>query len=84
MRAIEFDANIEDGAVKIPQEYSLPENHRVRIILLTKDGTDELIDVQSKMKAIIDEMSDRDVFDKIDDPVEWQKQQREEWDERAA
>ena len=85
MRAIEFKTNVVNGMVKIPQEYNLPENHAVRIIVLTEDGVKpSLTDRQKEIELLLERINNKGIFDGIKDPVAWQQQLRSEWGERST
>ena len=43
MYAIEFEADIQGGSVKIPAQYSRLENSHVRVVLMLSDGQLETV-----------------------------------------
>lgn len=49
MYAIEFEADVQDGVVKIPEEYKQLGNKHVRVVVLVKDE-----DAESEVKAFSD------------------------------
>ncbi len=43
MHAVEFQASIEDGIIKVPPQYQdIAKNHLVKLIMMYDDNTDEL------------------------------------------
>lgn len=79
MVALEFSGIIEQGVIHLPREYAEYNNAQVRIIVLV-EKTVEKQSQKEKLLALFDRMKQNQMFDKIQNPSEWQKQMRNEWD----
>lgn len=79
MKAIEFQTIIENGIIKIPFKYNVLANAKVRIIILTEEPENTGVQKKENLKKIFLKMQEQDIFRKIDNPVKWQKDLRDEW-----
>ena len=79
MDAVEFSGKIEGGVIRLPKEYGEYDNTYARVIVLVDKPADVLTKKEKLMKAL-HAMKKVDMFSKIDDPVSWQKKQRNEWE----
>ncbi len=50
MLAVEFNSIIDDGIIRIPEEFAKQVGHKVRVILLTDNN--EIKDVKPKFSAL--------------------------------
>ena len=77
MKAIEFQTMIENGIIKMPFQHKDYANSYAKVIVLIDES-----DAKSGKKALLDaflKLQEKDIFKRIDDPVKWQKQLRNEW-----
>ena len=79
MDAVEFSGKIEDGVIRLPKEYKHYGNTYARVIVLVDKPADMLTKKEKLLKAL-QGMKKVDMFSSIDDPISWQKKQRNEWD----
>jgi len=78
MQAIEFNSLISGGMIKIPFDIKLYNNRKVKIIMLFIEEN-ENYDKQDLLLAF-ENAQKLNVFSKIENSVEWQKQLRDEWE----
>jgi hypothetical protein len=88
---LEFLGEIEGGIIRLPKNYTSYTAKNVRVILLIEEKEEasqeeekeELISVHSQkeeLQLIFDKMKGKAMFSKIDNPTEWQKNIRNEWE----
>jgi hypothetical protein len=80
MNALEFTTRIEEGVIHLPQKYNEYQNSYVRIILLVDDSTNKNLTKKEKLRATFRKMRNQKMFVGIENPLEWQKKLRNEWD----
>jgi len=80
MKTIEFETQAENGIIKIPPQFSDFDNSKIRIIILTKEEDVEYKSKKQKLKSLFKQLEKKDIFRKINDPVKWQKDLRNEWE----
>lgn len=81
MKAVEFLVKANDGIIKIPNEYNEFANSELRVILLSEEEKVEEIKTRKiRIKEAFEEIATMRVFDKISDPVQWQKNLRDDWE----
>ncbi len=78
MQAIEFQSYIADGVIKIPFDYSKFNHKKVKVIMLLQEDVGNY-DKQALLDAFKDAQK-LNVFSGIENPVEWQKKMRDEWE----
>lgn len=88
-QAIEFLGEIEGGIIRLPKDYTSYTAKNVRVILLIEEK-DEILDVSEKtssvysqkdeLQKIFEKMKSKSMFSEIDNPTEWQKNIRNEWE----
>ncbi|MYL24833.1 hypothetical protein [Vreelandella massiliensis] len=74
MYAIEFEADIKNGVVKIPPEYRELQNHHVHIVVMVKDSA-----ISPTSGSPLDFSSTEIAAFKHQDGVEVQRKMRDEW-----
>lgn len=80
MNALEFSSKIEHGTIQIPKRYQDEyENAFARVIVLVEKPDDFLIR-KNNMRLAFQKMKNVNMFEQIENPVEWQKQLRNEWE----
>jgi len=80
MKAFEFKTKPENGIIKIPPEYRNYANSIIRVIMLTNEDDFEYTSKKEQLKSLFNQLQAKDIFRKIDDPVKWQKDLRNEWE----
>lgn len=76
MNVLEFTAKIEQGSIRLPQQFQAYENAYVRIMLevetpqISKQG----------LLAAFKNLQKTNVFSSIENPIIWQKKLRDEWE----
>jgi hypothetical protein len=83
MWAVEFETHATDGIIRIPEEYKKIAEGDLKIIILKPEPETSLPAKRqtriSNMKKLLKQIKDRNIFQSVDDPVEWQKKTRNEW-----
>jgi len=80
MQAIEFETTVNQRAIKIPLQYQLKDNAKVKVILLySEPETKGNYNKQSLLLAFTNARQ-KGVFRDIKNSVTWQKQLRDEWE----
>ncbi|WP_336274644.1 hypothetical protein [Vreelandella indica] len=77
MQAIEFETDIQNGVVKIPDEYGYLKNRHARIVVLYENTTEE--SNTSAEQTGIDFTSVKAPSLTAHDGVEYQRNLRDEW-----
>lgn len=78
MKAIEFTTTIDEGIIRVPQNMKPYYNSRVRVLILT-DESEPTISKKEKLSKAIKNMEKINMFSNIENPTEWQKTIRNEW-----
>ena len=79
MQTIEaiVDAN---GMVKLPSNVRLPKNRRALLTVLDEEPTSTASSKKEKLLDAFKEAQIANIFRNIEDPVEWQRKLRDEWE----
>ncbi len=81
MRALEFETQIHDGVIVLPQQYKRLSVNKSRIIvLLVEDNVEPLNQQKDNLRLAVQKLQEINPFKTINNPVEWQKQLRDEWE----
>lgn len=79
MKALEFETKISNGIIRIPEKYKQWANALVRIILLKETDVVEKETKKENLKMLFKKIQQKNIFKKINDPIQWQKELRNEW-----
>jgi GTP-binding protein EngB required for normal cell division len=79
MNALEFSTKIEHGLIHLPKQFQEYDNSHVRIIVLVEQPTTIILSKKEKLLATFKKMQQNRLFENIENPVNWQKQLRDEW-----
>jgi len=81
MQALEIRAAVKDGVLEIPELPTPLADGEVKLIVLYEEqpAPRRNYDLE-KMEAAFRKISEKDIFKSIQDPVAWQRQQRDEWE----
>lgn len=82
MNAIEFTATPHAGVITIPKEYLDEIEGEVRVIVLKENGKKVGRELQMELEEIFEKYKGVTPFQDLD-PVEWQREQRREWQKRT-
>ena len=80
MRALEFEALISNGMIKIPQNMPQLENIKTRVVLLYPADMPDMQTDKTQLMAAFQQLEDKNAFRDMTDSVEWQKGLRDEWE----
>jgi hypothetical protein len=84
MKAIEFRAEIKNGVIHLPKEYQSLADQSARIILLTEEtSAPESKQSIDELQTILDKLTAKQMFQEIENPVIWQQNLRDAWNERT-
>lgn len=78
MKTIEFETDLSggNGLIKLPDEYKQLSGH-VKVILLTEEA---ITNQKGRLLALMQKAKSMQLFRNINNPVEWQKNTRNEWE----
>lgn len=79
MDAIEFSGKIEKGLIRLPKQFEGYDNSQVRVIVLI-DAPKSVASKKESFRNALKKMEKVNMFSKIQDPVVWQKEMRNEWE----
>ncbi len=79
MNSLEFTTKIEQGVIHLPKEYGEYQNSVARVVI-TLETPEDKAKKKEKLFAVLKEMRKVDMFRDIENPVEWQRNLRNEWD----
>jgi hypothetical protein len=80
MNALEFSTKIKHGIIKLPSNYENEyENVQAKVIILF-EKKEQRVSQKEAIKKAFDKMKGSEIFADIQNPVEWQKQLRNEWE----
>ena len=77
MNSLEFTTKIEHGVIHLPKEFEDYDNAvaHVTVTLETNETSQK-----EKLAALFAKMRGVKMFENIENPTEWQKKLRDEWD----
>jgi hypothetical protein len=79
MKAIEFETTIQDGVIRIPDPTL--SDQPVRVIVLWEENSEPKRNYDPvKLDEALKKVVELNPFRDIEDPVEWQRRIRDEWD----
>lgn len=81
MWAVEFETYAKNGMIEIPEEYRNMAEGQLKIILLKQDQKTRpsTIERNSNIKNLLKRIQEKNIFQSIDNPAEWQRTIRDEW-----
>lgn len=81
MLAVEFETHAENGIIKIPEKYRKIAEGDLKIIILKEEEKSKVPGKQkiANIKKLLKQIQGKDIFQNIEDPLEWQKAIRNEW-----
>ncbi len=79
MNLLEFTTKIEHGVIRLPKKFDEYDN-AVAHVAITLETTDEKKAKKEKLFAVLEKMQKSNMFQDIENPVEWQRKLRDEWE----
>lgn len=79
MNQLEFTAKIEHGVIRLPKELENCENAIARVTITLESDEDKRAK-KEKLFAAFEKLAKANPFAEIEDPVEWQRKLRDEWE----
>jgi len=79
MNSVEFTTKIDHGVIRLPKEYGEFDNSTAHVVI-TVESSEDKTEKKKKLFAAIKKMQEADIFRHIEDPVEWQRKLRDEWE----
>lgn len=79
MNSLEFTTKIEHGVIHLPKEFEEYEN-AVAHVTVTLETAEDIKVKKDKLFAVLEKMQKANMFRDIENPVEWQKKLRDEWE----
>lgn len=80
MNALEFSTKIEHGVIKLPKQYEDYDSAYARVIILVDKPLPTETSSKEKLRQAFKRMEGVRMFEQIENPTNWQKQQRDDWD----
>ena len=77
MQAIEFSTEIIAGAIQLPPQYNAYKNVQARVIVLIEESKPSQ---KERLQQLFRRMGKENMFTAIENPKEWQKKLRDEWE----
>jgi hypothetical protein len=77
MKTLEFSTTIENGVIHLPKKYQAFNNVKARIVIVSEEV--EVITKKARLLANFKKLQALNVFESITNPIEWQKNLRDEW-----
>ncbi len=84
MLAVEFEADVKNWIIQIPERYKKVVAGKFKIITLKAERPTTSVFKKTAgdtLKQLLNRIREKNIFHSIDDPVEWQKKNRDEWSE---
>ncbi|MEQ1604417.1 MAG: hypothetical protein ABL999_06065 [Pyrinomonadaceae bacterium] len=79
MNSLEFTTKIEHGVIHLPKEHQEFDNEVARVVV-TVESIEEKLAKKERLFAALRKVQEADVFRNIEDPSEWQRKLRDEWE----
>lgn len=79
MNSLEFTTKIEHGVIHLPKEFEEYENE-VAHVVITLETPEEKENKKERLFNAFKKAQAANLFRNIEDPVEWQRKLRDEWE----
>ncbi len=80
MKAIEFKTIIKDGIIRIPKYCKNFKDTQARVIVVADENTESGNYDKTLLSKMLTLTQSANIFNEIDNSVDWQKQQRHDWE----
>jgi len=84
MKTFEFQAEVKNGTIVLPRQfnkYSVPKS-KIIVLVLDDNSTSNAKPKNEKLEQAFIRLQEVNPFRNITNAVDWQKQIRDEWEER--
>jgi hypothetical protein len=79
MNPLEFTTKIERGVIHLPKEYEEYDNS-VAHVVITVETPENKSSKKENLLAVLKKIQKTSVFQDIENPLDWQKNIRNEWE----
>jgi hypothetical protein len=79
MNSLEFITKIERGVIHLPKEFEEYENAIARVTVTLETPEDKKAR-KDKLFAAFEKLAEANPFAAVENPVEWQRKLRDEWE----
>ena len=79
MSSVEFTTKIERGVIHLQKEFEDYED-KIAHVTVTVENPEDKEAKKERLFAAFKKAQEVGLFSEIDDPVEWQRKMRDEWD----
>ena len=79
MNTLEFTTKIEHGIIRLSKECEDYED-AVAHVIVTLETPEDLKAKKDRLFAAFEKLAEANPFAEIEDPVEWQRKPRDEWE----
>ena len=70
----------ETGEISLLKEIRLEKPHRALVTILDEEPKESLESKKEKLFTAFEKLEKADIFSDIENPVEWQRKLRDEWE----
>jgi hypothetical protein len=79
MSSVEFTTKIEHGVIHLPKEFEDYED-KIAHVTVTLETPEDKKAKKDRLFAAFEKLAEANPFAEIEDPVEWQRKMRDEWE----
>ena len=79
MQRVEFKTIVHNGIIELPKDGPQIMDEEVNVTLVWEDKNEKNFD-ETKILQVLSDIRNKKIFDAIDNPSEWQKKQRDDWE----
>ena len=80
MNTLEFTTRIEHGVIHLPKDREDLDNSVAHVVVTVEPSPEEIRARKERLCAAMKDMQKANIFRDIEDPVEWQRKLRDEWE----
>ena len=79
MQRVEFKTIVHNGIIELPKDGPQIMDEEVNVTLVWEDKNEKNFD-ETKILQVLSDIRNTKIFDAVDNPSEWQKKQRDDWE----
>jgi hypothetical protein len=79
MNSLEFTTKIEHGVIRLPKEFENYENS-IAHVTVTLETPEDKKAKKDRLFAAFEKLAEANPFANMENPVEWQRKLRDEWE----
>ncbi len=79
MNSLEFTTKIEHGVIRLPKEFDEYDNAVAHVVVSVESSEDKKAR-KDRLFAAFEKLAEANPFAEIEDPMEWQRKLRDEWE----